>query len=274
MDHLLLGHAASLVALEAEKPLRLRDEQHRVNGMFLRMLLNGAVTAPAAHEHLNESGFPVRDGIRVLALRGGDPRHLLEGAGEVLTERGLPLFGMVREGGCAALLLPGNHALTARGVGDAAPAHARTRTWAGLSGIHALDDGPAALREALNAVSVAHSRGCREVVSVESLAGQVLFTTPETRRVLESLAVTRLGPLASYDVSQGTELIDSLCAFLEHHGQWEAASVALGVHRHTLRSRVEWIRSLLDVDLDSAHVRAELLLALSAWQEPVRDAKH
>jgi purine catabolism regulator len=273
VDHLLLGHAASLVALEAEKPLRLRDEQHRVNGMFLRMLLNGAVTAPAAHEHLNESSFPVRDGIRVLALRGGDPRHLLSAAGEVLAERGLPLFGMVREG-CAALLLPGSHALTARVLADAAPAHARTRTWAGLSGIHALDDGPAALREALNAVSVAQSRGCREVVSAESLAGQVLFTTPETRRVLESLAVTRLGPLASYDVSQGTELIASLRAFLEHHGQWEAASVALGVHRHTLRSRIERIRSLLDVDLDSAHVRAELLLALSAWQEPVRDAEH
>ncbi|MGJ3558566.1 PucR family transcriptional regulator [Streptomyces sp. INA 01156] len=269
VDHLLLGHAASLVALEAEKPLRLRDEQHRLNGMFLRMLLDGTVTAPAAQDHLNEGGFPVRDGIRILALRGGDPHRTLERVGEVLAERGLPLFGVVREG-CAVLLLPGSHALTARVVADAVPARARSRTWAGLSAVHTIENGSAALREALNAVSVAQSRDCRDVVSAESLAGQVLFTTPETRTVLESLAAARLGPLAAYDTSQGTELIASLRAFLEHHGQWEAASAALSVHRHTLRSRVERIRSLLDVDLDSAHVRAELLLALSAWPEPGR----
>ncbi|MGW3950458.1 PucR family transcriptional regulator [Streptomyces sp. NPDC004752] len=270
MDHLLLGHAASLLALEAEKPLRLRDEQHRVNGMFLCMLLNEAVTAPAAQDQLNEAGFPVRDGIRVLALRGGEVRNMLERAGEVLAEQGLPLFGTVHEG-CAVLLLPGSHARTARTVADAASAHASSRAWAGMSGIHTLENGSAALRQALNAVSVAQSRGSHDVVSTESLAGQVLFTTPETRSVLESLAAARLGPLAAYDTSQGTELIASLRAFLEHHGHWEAASAALGVHRHTLRSRVERIRDLLDVDLDSAHVRAELLLSLSAWQEPGRD---
>lgn len=267
VDHLLLGHAASLIALEAEKPLRLRDEQNHVNGLFLRLLLDGTVPAAVGREHLSEAGFPVRDGIRVLALRGGSPRQALEAVGTELTERGLPLFGRMYES-CAAVLLPAGHAATAQTVVDGARARLRPHLSAGLSAAHNLDAGSAALAEALNAASVARTRGGREVVPFESLAGRLLTALPETRRVLATLAETRLTPLAAHDTAHGTDLLVSLRAFLEHNGGWEAASAALGVHRHTLRSRMERVRSVLGADLDSAHVRAELLLALSAWQEP------
>ncbi|WP_369220789.1 PucR family transcriptional regulator [Streptomyces sp. R39] len=267
VDHLLLGHAASLVALEAEKPLRLRDEQNHVNGLFLRLLLDGAVSAAAGREYLAEGGFPVRDGIRVLALRGGSPRLALEAVGTELAERGLPLFGRVYDS-CAAVLLPAGHAATAQTVVDGARARLRPRLSAGLSAPHDLDDGAAALTEARNAASVARTRGGGEVVSFESLAGRLLAALPETRRVLATLAETRLTPLAAHDTAHGTDLLASLRAFLEHNGGWEAAAAALGVHRHTLRSRMERVRGVLGADLDSAHVRAELLMALSAWQEP------
>ncbi|EUA66025.1 pucR C-terminal helix-turn-helix domain protein [Mycobacteroides abscessus] len=36
----------------------------------------------------------------------------------------------------------------------------------------------------------------------------------------------------------------------------------VGVHRHTLRKRIETVQSLLACDLDIARVRAELLLAM------------
>ncbi|MQY40375.1 hypothetical protein SRB17_84080 [Streptomyces sp. RB17] len=269
VDHLLLGHAASLVALEAEKPLRLRDEQNRVNSLFFRMLLDGSIPSSAALGHLSEAGFPVRDGVRVLAVRGGSPRPLLEAAGEQLSERGLPLFGTVREG-CAVLLFPGGHAMTAQAVLDRLAAPTRARLWAGLSSPHELDAGPSALREALSAASAAQARDCPDVVCFESLAGHVLLATPGSRTVLESIARTRLAPLAAYDAANATELLSSLRAFLEHNGQWEAASASLGVHRHTLRSRMERVQSVLGVGLDSAHVRAELLLALCAWREEDR----
>ncbi len=267
VDHLLLGHAASLVALEAEKPLSLRDEQNRVNALFLRLLLEGTLAAPLARDHLTEAGFPVRDGIRVLALRGSGPRQSLQLVGEEMAERGLPLFGRGHGGG-TAVLLPAGHAATAQTVTDGARARLRSPLWAGLSAVHDLSDGPAALAEALNAASVAQARGSLAVVPFESLAGRMLTATPETRKILAMLAETLLAPLAAHDTAHGTDLLHSLRAFLEHNGQWEAASVALGVHRHTLRSRIERVRSLLGADLDSAHVRAELLLASSAWQEP------
>ncbi|MER6605402.1 PucR family transcriptional regulator [Streptomyces sp. NPDC000927] len=262
VDHLLLGHAASLIALEAEKPLRLRDEQSRVNSMFLRMLLDGTVTATACADHLAESGFPLRDGVRVLALRGGDPRRDLKWAGEELARRGVPLFGAVHEG-CAVVLLPGAHTETARALADGAPSRPRSRACAGLSDVHDPGDGPAALREAMNAASAAWARGRPDLVAFESLAGRTLIADPGTRAALQALAEARLGPLAAYDARRGTELVASLRVFLEHNGQWEGAAAVLGVHRHTLRGRLERIRSLLGVDLDAAHVRAELLLALS-----------
>ncbi|MGI5459206.1 PucR family transcriptional regulator [Streptomyces sp. CA-249302] len=262
VDHLLLGHAASLIALEAEKPLRLRDEQGRVNGMFLRMLLDGAVPAAAAVDHLAEAGFPVRDGVRVLAVEGGNPRRALESAATELDRHGLPLFGTLREG-CAVVLLPAGHTETAHAV----LAGLRSRTWAGLSTVQAPENVPTALREAVNAASAARARGCPgHLVPFESLAGRTLAASPGAREALDALAAARLSPLAAYDARQGTELVASLRAFLEHNGQWEAASAVLGVHRHTLRSRMERVQGLLDTDLESAHVRAELLLALSVWQ--------
>ncbi|MFJ3802478.1 PucR family transcriptional regulator [Streptomyces sp. NPDC090088] len=267
VDHLLLGHAASLIALEAEKPLRLRDEQNRVNGLFLRLLLDGTVTAPAATEHLAEAGFPARDGIRVLALRGAGPRRMLQAVGNELAEGGLPLFGRAHAD-YAVVLLPAGHTRTARTATDGACARLNRPLRAGLSAVHEPDEGPAALTEALNAASTAEARGSTEVVSFESLAGRLLAALPETRKILIELAETQLAPLTAHDGEHGTDLLVSLRAFLEHNGQWEAASAVLGVHRHTLRSRMERVRSLLAADLDSAHTRAELLLALSAWQEP------
>ncbi|MEV6021124.1 MULTISPECIES: PucR family transcriptional regulator [unclassified Streptomyces] len=267
VDHLLLGHAASLVALESEKPLRLRDEQNRVNALFLRMLLDGGVAAPAARDHLAEAGFPVREGIRVLALRGGGPRRILEAVGSELAAAGLPLFGRGHTG-CAVVLLPAADAVTARSVTEGARARLKSRVWAGLSAAHDPADAPAALTEALNASSAAETRGESGVVPFESLAGRLLSAVPETRRILATLAQTQLAPIAAYDTGHGTDLLVSLRTFLEHNGQWAPASAALGVHRHTLSARMDRVRGLLGADLDSAHVRAELLLALSVWQEP------
>jgi len=58
--------------------------------------------------------------------------------------------------------------------------------------------------------------------------------------------------------------VDSLRAFLEHNGNWEAAARALGVHRHTLRYRVRRVAELTGRDLDAAADRVEFWLALQA----------
>jgi len=72
---------------------------------------------------------------------------------------------------------------------------------------------------------------------------------------------TVLGPLADDDAD--TEMLrETLHAFLAHNGQAGPAAHALGVHRNTLRHRLDRIEQLTDRSLVSADDRAELWIAL------------
>ena len=69
-----------------------------------------------------------------------------------------------------------------------------------------------------------------------------------------------LDPLAE----QGDELLGTLAAFLTHNGQMEAAATGLGIHRHTMRNRMQRISELLADDVQSADTRTQLWLAIRA----------
>lgn len=75
-----------------------------------------------------------------------------------------------------------------------------------------------------------------------------------------------LAAVDAYDATHlgSSSLVSTLTAFLEHNGQTEIAAAALGVHRHTLRNRLVRVAELTGLDLDSAHVRAELWIAVQA----------
>lgn len=81
-------------------------------------------------------------------------------------------------------------------------------------------------------------------------------------------------PFGPYDDPDVTERLDTLCTpghrpllqslaeYLRHHGQWESAALAVGVHRNTLRQRIQRCRDRLELDLDDPDVRAQLWLAI------------
>ena len=66
------------------------------------------------------------------------------------------------------------------------------------------------------------------------------------------------------DPRYGEELLRSLEAFIQHHGQWERAARELYCHRHTLRYRMHKIEELTGRDLSKANDRIEFWLALRA----------
>jgi len=138
------------------------------------------------------------------------------------------------------------------------------RVPAGIARASGPDDVAGALRRCVTAARVALLQDVA-CVDAESMAGHVLVAAPAARAVLAELAEARLRPLADHDLQTDANLIATLRAFLEHHGHWEAASAVLGIHRHTLRNRIDRIQTLIGVDLESAHVRAELLLSLVVW---------
>jgi purine catabolism regulator len=84
----------------------------------------------------------------------------------------------------------------------------------------------------------------------------------------DAFARSLLAPLVEHDRTRRGDLVASLRVWLAHHGQWDPAAAALGVHRHTLRRRMGLASDLLGRDLDSPTVRSELWLALEVLTRP------
>lgn len=77
-----------------------------------------------------------------------------------------------------------------------------------------------------------------------------------------AVAADALAPLRSYDVAQGSALVETLDAWLSNDCSHEATAHALGIHRHTVRARVAQAERVIDRDLSSFAARAELWTAL------------
>jgi len=71
-----------------------------------------------------------------------------------------------------------------------------------------------------------------------------------------------LEPLERHSSRSKLDLISTLRVFLAHNGHVDASATELGIHRHTLRYRLDRITALLGSDLQDPTVRAELWLAL------------
>ena len=266
IDQILLGHANSLLALDFEKPARLVEAHRELNASALGLLLSGEHDLGPARAQLAQ----VADShghIRALVIDCGSA-PAIEQACAALTpavERGgSVLFARVQ--GCQLIaVLPGTHdvAFVRRVTTDvAAPARKLIRV--GLSEPLAVGRLEVAVEHAKIAAGAAECGGVP--LEFMAFAGRALLSIDSTRQVLNTVADSFLAPLGVYDREHGSELLVSLRAFLEANGHWETAASAIGVHRHTLRKRMTSVQELIGCNLDVARVRAELLLALLAYQ--------
>lgn len=74
-------------------------------------------------------------------------------------------------------------------------------------------------------------------------------------------AQSTLLPVTTLDSGSKVDFTLTLKTFLAHNGQADASATALGIHRHTLRYRMNKICDALERDLDDPTVRAELWIA-------------
>jgi purine catabolism regulator len=106
----------------------------------------------------------------------------------------------------------------------------------------------------------------------ETGPGVTMFDDISRQGVLAFLARTdaravaraTLAPLIEHDAENGTALLETTRAWLAHGGQFDATAQELGVHRHTVRSRIALAERLLGRDLSGFHARADLWAALLA----------
>ncbi|UQA92796.1 PucR family transcriptional regulator [Streptomyces halobius] len=123
--------------------------------------------------------------------------------------------------------------------------------------------------QAGQALSVARRRGRALVEHEEVAAGSVLPLLADD--AVRAFADGLLRALREHDATGRGDLVASLRAWLNRHGQWDAAAADLGVHRHTLRYRMRRVEEILGRSLDDADVRMELWLALKATSAPTQE---
>jgi len=78
----------------------------------------------------------------------------------------------------------------------------------------------------------------------------------------EQVAHRVLAPLVTFDAEHLTSLVDTLRSWLAHDCSWGATAAQLGVHRHTVRARIDQAAGILDLDLESFEGRLEVWAAL------------
>lgn len=262
IDRILLGHAVSLLTMEREKSTRLRSRQNHLNSTALSLLLSDGTSDESVAAVLDDAA-DAGGAVRGLVLAASDTETIVDHLAGVQARSGRNLFACNR-GESIVVLLGGEDDLEA--VSDmlaGLPGGVRAKLRAGLSTVHSIPETLQAVEEARLACELATPQS--PLREFRALGEDTVLASEPAREVLLRIASSIVPLLAKYDGPHSGSLVTTLRTYLEMNGQWESAASSLGIHRHTLRARIARIEEILDCDLGHARVRAEILLALLAW---------
>ena len=76
-----------------------------------------------------------------------------------------------------------------------------------------------------------------------------------------------LQPLTAHDEAEQTELLATVREWFANDCVWDKTARRLGVHRHTLRNRIDAAGRILGLNLDGMRDRLELFAAVQFLEE-------
>jgi purine catabolism regulator len=263
-ERLLVGHAVALLSIELAKPARVVDAEQRLRKGVTMALLENSLDLDASL--LRYFGF-APDGLIAVAVftEVGPMLAAEQQLIAALEDESVPyLMSNLNNGEGIAFAV---RADAAKDIAERVHTRVRTRLRhsvnAGIGEPVVITRANLSLQQALSAVRVAAVSG-RKLVSFAELGTFSLLLSTQSDEVLQTISARWLGAIDAHDRDHRTKLVESLESFLHHNGHWEAAAAELGVHRHTLRNRMGRVAELIGRDLDSAHTRSELWIALKA----------
>ncbi|MFG2400338.1 PucR family transcriptional regulator [Streptomyces lydicus] len=260
----------SLLSLELERRhLRDEPERRRRSALLSELLAAEDPAADRARDMLHSVGLTA-ERVRGVVVEPEDGREAADGAAgeaaaaaaqEMAADLALAIpGGLVRVTGTGPGGTPGGLIEAVVGedldVRDVLARFAPHRP-AGIGPATAPEAVRVSLRQAAGLLAVSRSAG-EPAEARQSQASRLLLDLGD-RRTLHGYADSVLGPLDLAD--NGEELIATLAAWLETGGAWDATSRRLGVHRHTVRNRLDKAMDLTGRRLDDPDDRFDLWLA-------------
>lgn len=238
----------AMAGLALEQQQRLQRGRAALRAGLVRLLESG--DTPLARRVAREIGSPLPPAPVQIAVISGTGRHfnMLERLDLLTAEEPGSVF-FARTDDDLVVIVPD---------GSGLPADLATRfdVGVGLSERGGYGDISVLLAQARTARDSA--RGA--VAPFADVRSFGMFAAPSEQA--RAVAASLLAPLDGRE-----ELLTTLRAFFEADGSNEATAVAIGVHRHTVRARLQAVQKALNVDLASFAVRAELWAALRTTQQ-------
>lgn len=253
----LLRHLAGLCDMLLFRPIELRESRNELNrlAMTVHLGLDRALDIlPRIFSDTSDNDGFVTPSI----VHADDKRSLTRAIAAVdahLAASSLFFYALPLSDQSTLILSPGGvrqehivaslgpHLRTVR-VAQGAPV-----TWENLTldHVHALEDRARTLP--LGEVATPHSTPL------------TWLNNPDVTAALTARRTEVFDRLADHDSRTGSDLKRTLTIYLQHNCQIAATAPALGVHRHTVRNRIERIQELCQLDLGDPITAAELLLA-------------
>lgn len=256
-DRAALSLAASLLGILLERRQAAQLHRRAVESQLLGAFIADHRKLSDLHQHLESSGLKV-DHLEVLTAATSPAEYdidqfvtaVLEYCDEVVftSSNGVSTFMILnaREPlGEVLLRSVIEHRLTPAGLGSRRPFTGAAES----------------LTEAQFARSVAQARDVPllERGDTGGYKGLLLMGTPEARRLF---AESVLAPLDTADEGKRSDLFKTVRAYVSTLGNHELTAEALGVHRHTVRSRLARIAEVTGRDLSRPEDFLELWIAV------------
>ncbi len=278
VDQLVCEHGAAACALEMAKQKAVNETEKRLRGTFLDRLLLGDVSLQEA----------VRQGERfkhdmtrthvafVLSWRGSSKpslRRLETTVNAIISAQEASALVWTREKEGEVVVFhatdfedPVDHSLALSNAfsDEICQQHPQHRVAIGLGQVaRDVNAWRASYRDAVQAMELAERLQTDIPLFIGDLGVYQLILSLSDRNRLSEFCEQTLGTLTEYDMRQNADLIKTLEAYFNCHGNLSQTAESLIVHRNTLLYRMNRINEIAGIDLSRPETRLALHLALT-----------
>ena len=267
VERVALEHGATVLGMELARLRSLAETEVRLRRDLVEELLTG--TDESALARAEALGYDLRRPHRVAVVEGGTDRRddndaLFHAVRRAMSDRGAGLL-LVARGGVVVVVTQAERDWEGLRAAVLAQLSAgRCRIGVGGSCDHPADI-PRSYREAELALRVQRGSGGSDQATVFDQLGVYRILAEREEEGVVRFVREWLGTLLDHDQSRRGDLIATLGRYLECGGNYDATAAALGVHRSTLKYRLQRIREISGHDLANPDTCFNLQLASRAW---------
>lgn len=250
----IVNSVIALASLALEQTRSLDTARRHLRAGVFEQLLSGRTEVAASTARQVWGRLPADPAVVTLAHPAAQRQNLLEALELLSDDHHGAVFYAPREANVVVLAGP-------QQLAKVLDVLARYGAVAGVSEPAPLANLPEGLREAERALARAVELS-RPVVEFSEIAGRGMLGLLRSEKA-HSVALNVLQPLLDAEASpEAPQLLRAVTVWLANNCGWEKAAAELGVHRHTLRNRVDAAGRALGLNLDTLQDRLELWAAV------------